>query len=68
MLRNLGAIAAALMVCLPIGGGVRSAMGSYLEHIHGLRPIIRWAPGAVELALLCACLVILCLVAPRFRT
>jgi hypothetical protein len=66
MLRKYAAIVAALMVCAPIGGSADSAMGSYGEQIHDLQPAAQWPPGQIELVLLCCCLVVLCLIAPRF--
>ncbi len=55
------------MICLPIGGGAPAAMGDYLSRLAALRPVLRWQLGGLELVLMCTCLVMLCLIAPRFR-
>lgn len=68
MLRKYAGIVAALIVCVPIGGGARVSMATYADQIHALRPAIRWSPGPIELVLLCSCLVVLSLIAPRLHS
>ncbi len=67
MLRKCAEVVAVLMVCLPAGEGVHLATASYIDQIHSLRPVARWSPGPIEMVLLCCCLLVLCLIAPRFR-
>ena len=58
---------AALLVLLPLGGGVHPALGTSLDELSTIRPVARWALESLELVLMCSCLVMLCLIAPRFR-
>jgi hypothetical protein len=67
MLRKFMPILAAVMVVLPLGGGAHTALGRSVEELIAIRAVARWALGTVELVLMCSCLVMLCLIAPRFR-
>lgn len=66
MLRKLMPVLAAVLVVFPLGGA-HTALGRSLEELIAIRPAARWALETVELVLMCSCLVMLCLIAPRFR-
>lgn len=68
MLRNLVPVLAGLLIVLPPGGGAHTALGTSLEGLIAIRPVARWAPATIEMVLMCCCLVMLCLIAPRFRS
>ena len=67
MPRKLMPVLAGLIVVLPPGGGAHTALGTSLEGLGAIRPVARWAPATIEMVLMCSCLVMLCLIAPRFR-
>lgn len=67
MLPKLMPVLAAVLVVLPLGGGAHMALGRSLEELIAIRPAARWALETVELVLMCSCLVMLCLIAPRSR-
>ena len=60
-------IMAALMICLPIGGGAHVALGAFWGELGGVKPVVHWTLTTLELVLMCCCLVMLCLIAPRSR-
>ena len=68
MLRKWYAIAAFLMVCLPIGGGAHFAMATYADHVNlpGLVGHCWFAPN--QLVAICGCLLALCLLAGQRRS
>jgi hypothetical protein len=62
MIRKIGSLAAALMVCLPLGGG-RLALANYVERADlSSVPSSFWL-GPGQLVALCGCLVALCVLA-----
>ncbi len=61
MMRKMSMFLAVMMLCLPIGGIARPAMGNSAPSIHMPTISAHWWVGPYELAIACACLFVLAL-------